>query len=131
MKIEYFKDPIWANTEHTAINMVVKFEEFDTELPFNASPTDCEEHGVELFNRAVALEVGEIQPYVAPVITIEELAAQARATRNSLIAATDWTQASDIPQTLKDKWAPYRQLLRDVPTQAGFPQSIDWPVLPV
>lgn len=61
----------------------------------------------------------------------EELAAQARAKRNELLAATDWTQAADVPQATKNKWAPYRQALRDVPQQSGFPQSIDWPIKPV
>ena len=47
--------------------------------------------------------------------------------RNSLIAATDWTQLSDVPQSIKDKWVPYRKALRDVPQQAGFPFSVVWP----
>ena len=47
--------------------------------------------------------------------------------RNSLIAATDWTQLPDVPQSIKFQWAPYRQALRDVPQQAGFPFSVVWP----
>jgi len=50
-----------------------------------------------------------------------------RNTRNSLIAETDWTQCADIDQATKDKWAPYRKALRDVPQQAGFPFDVIWP----
>lgn len=54
-----------------------------------------------------------------------------RQERDALLAATDWTQAVDVPQATKDKWAPYRQALRDVPQQAGFPENIQWPDKPV
>jgi hypothetical protein len=53
-----------------------------------------------------------------------------RAKRDFLLATSDWTQIADVPQTIKDKWAPYRQALRDVPQQAGFPDNIQWPVKP-
>jgi hypothetical protein len=56
---------------------------------------------------------------------------QARRQRDILLAATDWTQAADVPQATKDKWAPYRQALRDVPQQAGFPENVVWPESPV
>lgn len=69
-------------------------------------------------------------PPPEPVVTPEQKAAAARAHRNMLIAQTDWSQAVDVPQALKDKWAPYRQALRDVPQQAGFPDNIQWPVKP-
>lgn len=55
---------------------------------------------------------------------------RAREDRNRLLAETDWTQAADVPQATKDKWAPYRQALRDIPQQAGFPITITWPVKP-
>jgi hypothetical protein len=50
--------------------------------------------------------------------------------RNALLEASDWTQNADIPQATKDKWAPYRQALRDVPQQAGFPKNVVWPTPP-
>jgi len=53
-----------------------------------------------------------------------------RSQRNSLLAASDWTQAQDIPQSTKDTWAVYRQALRDVPQQAGFPKNVVWPEKP-
>ena len=53
-----------------------------------------------------------------------------REKRNQLLAQTDWTQAKDVPDAVSSKWAAYRQALRDVPQQAGFPDNIQWPVKP-
>jgi hypothetical protein len=61
--------------------------------------------------------------------TPEELAAQARAQRDSLLASTDWTQLPDVPQATREAYAVYRQALRDVPLQDGFPTDIIWPTL--
>ena len=68
-------------------------------------------------------------------MTPEEIAAlaptadQIRAQRNALLAACDWTQVADAP--VDDlAWAVYRQALRDIPDQAGFPASVEWPVAP-
>jgi hypothetical protein len=57
-------------------------------------------------------------------------AAEVRTERNTKLAATDWTQASDVPQAVKDSYVSYRQALRDVPLQEGFPWTITWPVEP-
>ena len=53
--------------------------------------------------------------------------------RNNLLNATDWTQFNDSPLSEADKelWATYRDSLRDVPAQSGFPWDIVWPELPV
>ena len=57
---------------------------------------------------------------------------QARALRDNLLRACDWTQVADSPLSVTEKatWALYRQALRDVPSQTGFPYSIGWPVEP-
>ena len=52
-----------------------------------------------------------------------------REQRNKLIAECDWTQVADAPVD-KEAWATYRQALRDVPTQAGFPWDVTWPEAP-
>lgn len=55
-----------------------------------------------------------------------------RALRNSRLAACDWTQLADAPLTAEQKtsWATYRQSLRDITAQDGFPFSIEWPTEP-
>jgi hypothetical protein len=54
----------------------------------------------------------------------------ARNTRSRLLSKTDWTQGKDIPDSISSKWAAYRQALRDVPNQPGFPWDITWPSEP-
>jgi hypothetical protein len=80
--------------------------------------------------------VREATPEEVAQIEADRMAEKARAPvrarqqRNTLLAETDWTQTVDVPQATKDKWAPYRQALRDVPQQAGFPDNIQWPSKP-
>lgn len=63
--------------------------------------------------------------YVASIPAM--LAEEARQKRNRLIAATDWTGNSDV--TMTSAMTTYRAALRNVPAQAGFPNSITWPTL--
>lgn len=53
-----------------------------------------------------------------------------RARRDALLAACDWTQCRDVPDATAAAWQPYRQALRDLSKQAGFPDSVTWPVAP-
>lgn len=50
--------------------------------------------------------------------------------RNKLLSQSDWTQMPDVTLENKASWAAYRQALRDLPAQPGFPQSLVWPVSP-
>jgi len=61
-----------------------------------------------------------------------EQAAAVRVTRNVRLAACDWTQVDDAPfdNTGKAAWSSYRQALRDISKQPGFPWAITWPVEP-
>lgn len=52
-----------------------------------------------------------------------------RKERDLLLSESDWTQLADA-QVDKSAWATYRQLLRDVPSQSGFPFNITWPTQP-
>lgn len=65
--LQYAKDPIYNNEEGTAILLTIKWEEFQEEMPFGACSFDSEPHGVDLYNRAVAGEFGEIAPFVDSV----------------------------------------------------------------
>ena len=59
----------------------------------------------------------------------EAKAAEVRADRNQRLAACDWTQLPDSPAD-HEAWAVYRQALRDLTAQAGFPWDINWPEEP-
>jgi hypothetical protein len=59
----------------------------------------------------------------------ERLASQIRQERNTLLSDCDWTQVSDAPVN-QVAWQTYRQALRDITAQEGFPYSVIWPTKP-
>jgi hypothetical protein len=67
--LEYAKNPIYVKADKTAINLIVKWQEFNEEMEFSATSFDPEPHGVELYNRAKTGEFGEIATYVPPDTT--------------------------------------------------------------
>lgn len=127
--IQYAKNPQWVNSKKQQINLVVKFAEIDEELNFTADPTDSVEHGRILFEQAVNKKYGEIaEPDLSAELEKEKILVRMK--RNQLLSVSDWTQSLDIPQTTRERYASYRQALRDVPQQEGFPQQVIWPDLP-
>jgi uncharacterized protein YbjT (DUF2867 family) len=56
-------------------------------------------------------------------------AEEVRTQRDALLSQSDWTQVPDAPVD-QQAWADYRQALRDLPQQAGFPTEITWPQKP-
>lgn len=58
-----------------------------------------------------------------------EQAKSVRDQRNTKLSESDWTQVADAPVD-KQAWATYRQALRDVTGQEGFPWTITWPEQP-
>jgi len=58
-----------------------------------------------------------------------EQAKSVRQQRTDKLKDSDWTQVADAPVD-QAAWAEYRQALRDVTAQSGFPWTIDWPVQP-
>ena len=53
-----------------------------------------------------------------------------RVNRTLRLQASDWTQGKDIANEVSTAWATYRQALRDVPSQEGFPWNVTWPETP-
>jgi Phage tail assembly chaperone protein len=62
-----------------------------------------------------------------PPPTAEEV----RTARDAVLRTTDWTQAGDVSPATREKWTAYRQALRDMPAQSGFPENVEWPVAPI
>lgn len=58
-----------------------------------------------------------------------ELEDSIRNQRNELLKDCDWTQLADAPVNAL-AWANYRQNLRDITAQTGFPRNVDWPKKP-
>jgi len=59
----------------------------------------------------------------------DEAAKRVREDRNKRLGETDWTQLVDAPLDATP-WVTYRQALRDVPSQPGFPHNVTWPTEP-
>lgn len=68
------------------------------------------------------------QTWTVVNLPVEDAAANVRGYRDSLLKETDWMALSDV--TMSDAWAAYRQALRDVTAQEGFPDSVTWPNKP-
>jgi len=79
------------------------------------------------------------QVYAVEELTTEEAearynewATKARSLRDGLLADTDWwvTKAAEVGEPLSEDKHNYRQALRDIPNQEGFPYNIEWPMKP-
>ena len=84
--------------------------------------TETDENGVET--------TVTVQAQIDAKVAADNAALEAteRSTRDELLKATDHYGLSDVAMT--DAMTAYRQALRDVPQQAGFPQTITWPTKP-
>ena len=74
-------------------------------------------------------QVAEVSSEKRQAIDASEAAFQ-RNERDQRLSQSDWTQAKDISDEVSNQWALYRQALRDVPQQSGFPWDVTWPEKP-
>ena len=58
----------------------------------------------------------------------KQYAENIRNRRDTLIKESDWRAVSD--RKLEPEWKEYRQALRDITEQEGFPHDVEWPVDP-
>jgi hypothetical protein len=66
------------------------------------------------------------------VVNETKLILQIMQQRNSLLIGSDWTQIPNGPLTIEtqEQWAVYRQQLRDITSQSGYPFNVVWPTQP-
>lgn len=69
------------------------------------------------------------QSWAVEELPEEKAIANVRGARNGLLASSDYTQLADAPGDTA-AWATYRQALRDIPAQEGFPFTVTWPTEP-
>ena len=120
----------FRNAQHYRDNTVeceVNHKEFGW-IPFLAAANDDQEYGRELYRQLVEEHAIEIAPTDGARILSQDSSA-ARSKRDALLQQTDWTQVLDIPESTRTPYAIYRQELRDLPAQEGFPY-IDFPTPP-
>ena len=73
-------------------------------------------------------DAGWLQVWTVQEIATDRAAANIRAHRDDLLRQTDWMALSDV--AMAPDMATYRQALRDITAQQGFPHSVEWPVRP-
>jgi len=125
--------PKYATFDGNAIDLMVEHPGFGP-IPFTASRAVSDPLANALFDRALNGDFGSIAPFDGSDPQ-EMLAERMRGQRNQLLAQLDamtgnplrWAEFEDAQKTAL---ATYRQALLDVPQQAGFPDDIQWPVLP-
>lgn len=121
-----FRNPVW--TTSGTITVEVEHDGFGW-IPFNASGDDSEDYGRELFELLSTKYADQV--VACPQSAYDEEAVdEALMRRAQELKASDWTQLPDVPQATKDLWAPYRQALRDITAQTGYPNEITWPTPP-
>ncbi len=103
---------------------------------FSGTPADAELNGPCVEGQYSAEEYRIIDGVPTPKSSeelnakrLEELTREVRFSRDAELKKTDWTQVSDAPVD-SVAWAAYRQELRDLPQQEGFPENVVWPTKP-
>ena len=86
-----------------------------------------------LTQTATATPIAEVngtwtQDWMVDNLPPEDAARNVRSKRGVQLSQTDWMALSDV--TMSAPWAAYRQNLRDITLQVGFPYNITWPVKP-
>lgn len=84
---------------------------------------------IEVITNAKTGKVTERVMTATEIASLAPTPDQIRNQRNQLLTASDWTQVADAPVD-QAAWATYRQALRDIPQQEGFPTDIAWPIKP-
>tara|TARA_B110000285_G_C14779743_1_gene447943 strand:+ start:400 stop:666 length:267 start_codon:yes stop_codon:yes gene_type:complete len=81
-----------------------------------------------------AEELNPTDSSILPVVRMEQVDAEAiiRSHRTSLLKDSDWVSALSIEKSTAypTDWSTYREALRNIPQQTGFPFNVTWPTAP-
>lgn len=113
---------------------IYKGNKYTSEYSLRQAIFDTEKRVYGKLNDAVRKVCGITEEEYNPEdeMTDEQLAARVRMRRDSMISRTDFYVQPDYPsdpeglEAVKD----YRQALRDIPEQSGFPRNVHWPEMP-
>ena len=100
MKIISARNPVYSSPDQSSIDLVVVSEEFG-EVLYTSSKNDIEQTSIDLYDKALSGEYGEVAPYVVkipvepPKPTLEELQAQLAALSAQVVAIS--SQQQDNP----------------------------------
>ncbi|MBL8965405.1 MAG: phage tail assembly chaperone [Spirochaetaceae bacterium] len=98
------------------------------------NPQYIDETTGKAFDRGPWLVYADARPFDWDIVdhkpTPIEKASAIRATRNGLLAASDWTKSPSGNLPNAAEWKTYRQALLDITLQKTFPESVIWPEAP-
>lgn len=123
-------DVVWCN---------ILFKGCKNPVKFHASPTSQEPFSREMYERLKSEQYGKLHHglgewYITQPKEQFEVEAEAIAKRNQLLLESDYTEFPSTQARLSDAqksaWAKYRQDLRDITAQVGFPWDPEWPTKP-
>ena len=125
-----FSNGEWVNAEQTVVRGLLQWSIMDEASIGGVDLTEDYPHIQQLKSGIDAGDFGVIAAYVAPTQaeTDAELSRYADYRRRDLLLETDVWALSD--RTMTAEQTAYRQALRDITDQAGFPANITWPTKP-
>ena len=110
---------LYNETEKPDASTLKKYFKF-VEVPVLQSDKSC----LQTWSEVAMTNVEKQESYIYKVTEV-------KAKRDSLLTTSDWTQLGDVAIANKEAWATYRQELRDVTKQEGYPWGVVWPFLPM
>lgn len=113
--------------DNTYVHWVLELEysnnySADTHWYIESETDDIEAEGFKTYDASTNSIIDD-QPAIDEAKEIE-----VRYKRNDLLSETDWMAVGDRTATQAER--DYRQALRDVPQQSGFPHNLTWPEQP-
>lgn len=120
-----------------SITLDVLFAHLPEQVQFTARKDDPEEHGRELYSRAVFGEFGDIEVLPLPMPTEAEqqarLDALLKQASNAMAPLIDAEALGIISETEREQltaWQHYRVTLYRLPQGDGWPTEVSWPEAP-
>ena len=117
-----FESPKW--TPHGTISCNVTIEESSEVVPYHATPDDSEAECRELFTLISTKHGSEIAPCTKQE-KYDEVASLVLNRRSAELRSSDWVANGDVMLENQVEWLQYRQDLRDITLQEGYPNRCE------
>lgn len=130
-----FFNAYWINAEHTAFDVAVVMDDKIFPFTYLVDGSDDNDSQISLtVQNAYKNNTINIKEYPESLkkLDIKKLERKIRLMRDELLSKTDYTIMPDYPVSDADREliSAYRQALRDITSQEGFPNNVMWPEKP-
>lgn len=121
---------VYTEPSHTQIETLLLAED-GTKFPFYFVPGQEDDSPAHKFLQD-KFDSGELVPEIDSVADAQILGEEVRMKRNMLLSETDYLVNADYPisEEVRNEIRLYRQTLRDLTKQEGFPSDVTWPEKP-